>query len=408
MINQRKNTVASNVQCTRGRSKLCVCTIGSIPPSETFIRHHITRIAPGEAVVVCIADDAPVGIDEPVLLLGRSEANVRLAPLNTLLKCRNLIRTGNTKPLSTSNTKRLTAYMIENRVTAVLAEYGLTGNLIAEACRNAGARLFVHFHGWDISNALQNARTRWMYRRLTSRAESFICVSEFARKRLIAIGIPRSFIRVIPCGVDTNEFKPASKRIYGQFAAVGRFVEKKAPQNTIKAFAAATRDRPESSMRLVGYGPLLPQCRKLIRELGMESKITLHGAQPPEFVASLLAESYAFVQHSITAPNGETEGLPVAVLEAMSSGLPIISTRHAGIPEAVSDGENGYLVDENDVDGMAEAIRRLLDDPDSATEMGAVGRNRAKDLFSARRQMTALRELLGLPEHSELSPSSPP
>src|SRR5581483_7170629 len=101
-------------------------------------------------------------------------------------------------------------------------------------------------------------------------------------------------------------------------------------------------------------------------------------------------------QHSITAPDGDTEGLPVSILEAMACSLPVVATRHAGIPEAVEDGVSGFLVAEKDVNGMAIAMADLLENPERAKTMGMAGRERVCQNFTTTRSGERLRFVVGL------------
>ena len=119
----------------------------------------------------------------------------------------------------------------------------------------------------------------------------------------------------------------------------------------------------------------------------IEDKVRLHGAQTHDFVIGLMKEADIFIQHSITVQEtGDEEGLPVAILEAMALGLPVVSTYHAGIPEAVVNGSNGFLVEEGDVEGMADRIIALSKDLALRAEMGTSGWNRAKERFSWKRE----------------------
>jgi glycosyltransferase involved in cell wall biosynthesis len=127
----------------------------------------------------------------------------------------------------------------------------------------------------------------------------------------------------------------------------------------------------------------------------------MHGGQSRDFVAQLMQEASLFVQHSRTAANGDSEGLPVAILEAMASALPVVSTKHSGIPEAVRDRVTGLLVEEMDVDGMASALAELLDNPDRAIVMGIAGRERVLEHFSLAHACERLRAIMGfLPLHN--------
>jgi colanic acid/amylovoran biosynthesis glycosyltransferase len=109
-----------------------------------------------------------------------------------------------------------------------------------------------------------------------------------------------------------------------------------------------------------------------------------------------------FVQHSMVAPDGDSEGNPVAVMEAQLSGLPVVATRHAGIPEVVRDGETGVLVSEGDVDGMAAAMRRLVLEPALAARLGAAGQRRVSEQFTVQHHWAAI---AGLLERIVASPS---
>jgi glycosyltransferase involved in cell wall biosynthesis len=173
-------------------------------------------------------------------------------------------------------------------------------------------------------------------------------------------------------------------------------VEKKAPELTIRACADVLAHFPEVRLDIIGDGPLAETCSRLIRELGAGERIRLVGVQSSDYVAKAMRQGSIFVQHSITSTNGDTEGMPVAIIEAMASGLPVVATRHSGIPEAVIDRETGILVDEGDVLGMTEAIAGLLSDPSRAKAMGEAGRQRVLAHFTQAQMRDRLRKILGL------------
>jgi len=126
---------------------------------------------------------------------------------------------------------------------------------------------------------------------------------------------------------------------------------------------------------MVGGGPLFDETRELIANLGLNEQVTLTGVLKPEEIRTLMKTMRAFVQHSVTAANGDKEGTPVTVLEASSSGLPVVSTRHSGIKEAVIDGETGFLVDEYNIAGMAERMSILAESVELSVQMGKAARN---------------------------------
>jgi glycosyltransferase involved in cell wall biosynthesis len=289
------------------------------------------------------------------------------------------------------------AFFDMHRPDLVLAEYGPMGCLLAHACQKGGVPLYVHFHGYDASILLQEWWRVRQYRSLFRHVSGVIVPSQFLARKLAEIGCPEPKLHVSPYGVDTQIFSPSSRMKEQLLVAVGRLIKKKAPHISIQAFAGIANRYPEARLEMVGDGPLADQCRALISALSLEDRIRMHGVQGREFVARLMQQGSLFVQHSVTAENGDTEGLPVTILEAMASGLPVISTRHAGIPEVVSDGVTGLLVQENDVEAMARAIRELLDNPTRAMAMGAAGRDRVLAHFTQEMARDRLRAILGFP-----------
>jgi glycosyltransferase involved in cell wall biosynthesis len=260
-----------------------------------------------------------------------------------------------------------------------------------------GVRVFAHSHGRDVSVRLQDPWWRERYAAYAD-AEGVIAVSTHVQDRLIGLGIDRGRVHVIPCGVDVGPTPPTHPtRDHLQVVAIGRLVPKKDPLAAVAAFvrAAATDDRLRLSV--IGDGPLADDVARAVAESGVADRITLLGRQPHETVKQALRDADLFVQHSVVSPvDGDEEGLPVAVLEAMAAGVPVVSTRHAGIPEAVEDGITGLLVEEGDVAGMAEAIRGLAADDARRSDMGRRGHLRVLERFSWERERDDLRRLLGL------------
>jgi glycosyltransferase involved in cell wall biosynthesis len=215
------------------------------------------------------------------------------------------------------------------------------------------------------------------------------------RRKLIGLGAPENKIHYNPYGVDCDTFKVSDpSAAVPVLLAVGRFVDKKAPHLTIRAFAVARKDCPNARLRMIGDGPLLSQCRDLVDRLCLRESVEFLGAQPPEVVRKELRQARAFVQHSVEAASGDSEGLPNTILEAGASGLPVIATRHAGIPEAVVEGETGLLVDEGDVSAMAMGMSQLLLEPQLARRLGHAARQRMVNCFSIERSISGLWQIL--------------
>jgi glycosyltransferase involved in cell wall biosynthesis len=365
-------------------------------PSETFIRRHMQELLPGGTVVVAWdTHPAPAGrwqVDSPALVL-------RKLPPHPL--ARRLLRVAGRK-LGWDSPPRADAvkqFLEENQVKVILAEYLDYGLTWVEFARNQGVRFFAHAHGYDVSRLLRVRKWRTAYRRY-NQAEGVISMSHFAAEELAAAGVARHKIHVIPYGVDVPDEpspRPGGEPI--RCLAVGRMIGKKAPLLTLEAFRRASKACPALRLDYAGGGPLLPAAQQFVREHGLGDRVALHGPQPNTEVKRFLREADIFLQHSVRDPEtGDEEGLPVSILEAMAQSLPVVSTRHAGIPEAVCDGLTGYLVDERDCPGMAERLLALARDPDLRHHMGVAGWQRAKDHFTWERERKELLDIMDLHE----------
>lgn len=335
--------------------------------SETFIRAHIERLP---AKTVLVAGRPPTIESRPVLSMpARAAYKIRRA----------LLREG----LGRETTAAYVRAFRRHRVAAVLAEYGTTGVLVMDACRELGLPLIVHFHGYDASVHKVLEENAAAYREMFSRAAAIVAVSEAMRRKLISLGAPPANVHLIPYGIDCTAFDRSDPAAAAPvLLAVGRFIEKKAPHITIEAFSQAQRTVPQARLRMVGDGPLLEDCRTLAKTLGIADAVAFLGAQPHAVVQEEMRGARAFVQHSVEAVNGDCEGTPVAILEASASGLPVVSTRHAGIPDVVVEGETGFLVDEWDTEAMAARMGSLLRQAELARKLGAAARRRTQSRFS--------------------------
>ena len=261
------------------------------------------------------------------------------------------------------------------RPDVVLAEFGPKAAEIMLACERANVPLVAHFHGADASQHALLQLMKDRYQRLFKVAKAIIAVSRSMQQRLIDMGAPPEKVHYNCYGVDTDVFSGASPGKQPSTAlSVGRFVSKKAPQKVIFAFNAVAEQVPNARLRMVGDGPLLSVCRDLVHELRLEDRIELLGALPPEQVLAEMRRSRLLLQHSVVADDGDREGTPNVILEAMSTGLPVVATRHEGIADVVTHGTTGILVEEHDVRGMSEGLAVLCEDPEKATRMGRAAR----------------------------------
>jgi len=289
---------------------------------------------------------------------------------------------------------RLMLSFRENKIDLVLAQYGPTGVAMLPVCKALKIPLIVHFHGYDASVQEVLDTHKEGYQEIFKYATHIIAVSNVMRRKLLGLGCPENKISLITYGPNDLflDVKPLFKEKH--FVGIGRFTDKKAPYLTILAFSEVLKQFPDAKLTIGGDGKLLNTCNNLVKYLGIEDAVSLPGKLAPVEFRELLTRAVAFVQHSITAENGDSEGTPLAVLESSAAGLPVISTRHAGIPDVIIDSETGFLVDENDVHGMAAAMMKILADIDLARKMGNAGKQRIRKNFTMDMYISSLTEAL--------------
>ncbi|WP_010419560.1 glycosyltransferase [Anaerophaga thermohalophila] len=283
----------------------------------------------------------------------------------------------------------------ENNIEVILAEYGTAGADILPIAKFLKIPLFVHFHGYDASVKEVISQNMEKYNNMFDYASKVFAVSNIMKEKLIEMGCPANKIILNTYGPNSRflKIKPTFSEPRS-FVAIGRFVNKKAPYYTILAFKKVTLKYPDVKLYFGGEGELLEVSKNLIRVFQLENNIELMGRITPEEFEALLSKVSGFLQHSITAENGDMEGTPVAVLEASAAGIPVIATRHAGIPDVILDGKTGLLVDEHDVNGMANKIMEIIENPEKAKKMGAAGKERVKENFTMEKHLKTIENTL--------------
>lgn len=242
----------------------------------------------------------------------------------------------------------------------VHAHFGTDATDIWPSVKAAGLPMLVTLHGYDINihrewwEAGHGGIHRRVYpRRLLQMAHDpavhFIAVSQAIKRRAIEYGIPEGKITVCYIGVDTERFKPGGLPIdqrRKRILFVGRMVEKKAPLLLIRAFSEVRKQVPEAELVMIGDGPLLEDAKQLARTL--DGPVEFMGAQPSDAVLTQLHLARVFCLPSITAENGDAEGLPICLMEAQASGTPVVTTPNGGSAECVIEGATGIIIAEND------------------------------------------------------------
>jgi glycosyltransferase involved in cell wall biosynthesis len=279
------------------------------------------------------------------------------------------------------------------------AHFGPDGVYAMELCEDLSIPLIVTFHGFDITSSagallksFKPSSINYLLRRhqLSRSKAHFIAVSKFIETRLIAAGYPKARILQHYIGVDINKFSFGREAQDPFLLCVARHTEKKGLDILLKAFARIVDLFPRINLIQIGSGPLSGSLIQLTHELGLDGRVKFLGAQPHAKVVELMRSAYAFILPSRTAHGGDSEALGIVFNEASACGVPILSTWHGGIPEAVLHGETGLLAPENDDTILAENIRILLEDRNLAHQLGLRGRELVCDNFNITTQSKKL------------------
>jgi glycosyltransferase involved in cell wall biosynthesis len=293
--------------------------------------------------------------------------------------------------------RRLMPAIAEFAPELIYADYGMNGIYAVEIARVLKVPLVVHFHGFDASTQFHSQFYRRKIEGLLEYAARIIVPSEHV-KRLLVIACGRlGRIEVIPYGPDlgrVSRHRNVQRTIHPSLICLGRLVGKKNPLATVEAFVLVKTSFPEAKLTIIGEGPQRDALASRIRAYGLSDSVKLLGAMKHDEALAIMAQHWVFLQHSVTSLNGDQEGLPVSILEACALGLPVVSTIHSGIPEAIENGVNGYLVREHHYVSMAERVCRLLQDADLRSRMGQEGRKLVEQRFNLDARLCKINALM--------------
>ncbi len=289
--------------------------------------------------------------------------------------------------------RSLMRFLQREQVDVVLAEYGPVGASILDVCQDLDLPLVVHFHGFDSSRHSTLLEMNEAYTKLFAGASAIIVVSKRMKHDLVMLGCNPNKIKLIYYGAHPDFFSIVPNYESNNLLMVGRLTDQKAPHLSILAFAKVAQKYSHIRLRIIGDGELRGVCRDLILALGLSGRVDMLGSGGRELVVREFSNSVMFLQHSIEAVSGDREGTPVAILEAGASGLPVVSTRHAGIPDVVTP-DTGLLVEEGDIDAMADVICRLIEDRKLASEMGQRARRHVAESFGMVKHIEAVQSAL--------------
>lgn len=288
-----------------------------------------------------------------------------------------------------------------SRLSLIHAHFGPDGLYALRLAEENDLPLVVTFHGFDATVTGQNLlRTgkvsNWRFmlsRGKLARRARCLAVSQFIRDRLVKHGFPKERIAVHHIGVNTDAFSPGGRKDTRYLLCVCRLVEKKGVDQLLQAFARIASHHPDVGLVVAGEGPERGRLLALRETLGLRRRVSFLGAVSHGEVLRLMRGAELFALAARRAQSGDSEGLGMVLNEASSCSLPVVSSLHGGIPEAVLHGETGLLSPENDVAALAEHLHTLLSDRSLALRLGQRGREYVREEFDIVRQTAKLESL---------------
>jgi colanic acid/amylovoran biosynthesis glycosyltransferase len=277
--------------------------------------------------------------------------------------------------ISGAEARQLAFHLGRTRAALLHVYFGHIGIHLLPYLRRAQLPVLVSFHGADAGIDTGKAAHLKPLRSVFRHATLILPRSRAIAETLVALGCPEEKIRIHRTGVPLDRF-PFAQRYAPEdgrwrlFQAC-RLVPKKGIETTLRGFARFLTQHPGAKLTIAGEGPLAETLQELAEDLRIASRVTFPGFVSQAKLRDLLYQSHLFLHPSVTGPDGDTEGVPNALLEAMASGLPVVSTWHGGIPEAVQHGETGLLVPEHADAALAEAMLWLAANPDEYAAMSA-------------------------------------
>lgn len=252
----------------------------------------------------------------------------------------------------------------------------------------------VSFHGADAGVDMAKPSHRRAMEEVFANADEVQARSQSLADDLERLGCPKEKLRVQRTGIPLQEWpyveRAAPEDDVWRILQSCRFIPKKGLDLTLRAFSKVLQDFPKAKLVLAGDGPLSEELAKMAAELGMVESVTFTGFLPQEALRREVYAAHVFVHPSRTSSDGNREGIPNSMLEAMASGAAVVATRHGGIPEAVTDGESGLLVPEDDAEALTGALLRVLQNEAVRRGVGQAGHERVRAVFSQENNVRAL------------------
>lgn len=304
-----------------------------------------------------------------------------------LLKSVNFLSLG--KKALSLKVLHLIAPMLGSRFDIIHSHFGINGALaIYLKLMGVPGRYLTTFHGYDV-NSLPHKAPPGYYRELFTHGDRFTSNTDYTRKKAVALGCDEKKITILPVGLDITKFRFHPRQLSRgepvRLLTIGRLVEKKGHEYALKAVKALFAKGLDIRYSIAGDGPEKERLQGLASSLGISEKVEFLRDINEQEALELYSKCHIFVLPSVTAADQDREGQALVLQEAQATGMPVVSTRHNGIPEGVLDGVSAFLVPERDHLKLAEKIEYLVKRPSSWPAMGEAGRKFVEGKYDIRK-----------------------
>lgn len=327
------------------------------------------------------------------VVLTQARQNERVFPVETLYSSEDLPRLRRSAYRVTRKIRGTYAgyggILRKERAAVIHAHFGQEGYFCLEARRSAGVPMVTTFYGLDASALPRKRLWRRRFQRLFHEGELFLVEGPRMGESLVDIGCAYEKVHVHRLGVDLERIRHSRPEARHEDVVLmyANFREKKGHVYGLRACRKIIGSHPGLKVRIIGDGELRADVEREIWRLGLEDRVDLLGVLPHESCLEELRRASVLLYPSVTAADGDTEGgAPVALIEAMASGLAIVSSLHADIPTVAPDRRCALLFPERNVDGLAEGLDALLRSGRLREELGAAGRSHVEDAHDMRKQ----------------------
>jgi colanic acid/amylovoran biosynthesis glycosyltransferase len=291
-------------------------------------------------------------------------------------------------------------YIKKYKPNILFAHFGWDGYFALGLKNKFKIPLITRFYGYDIGILPRMRLWQIRYRQLFAQGDLFIVEGHYMKSALVQLGCPESKIAVHHLGIELDLIPYAERSLYNnelKILIAATFKEKKGLEYALRSLRHVIDDLAGIvvSIKIIGDGPLSGQLHTVARELGLESYIQWMGYQAHSVFIKELGLADIFLSPSVEAADGDTEGgAPVALLEAQASGIVVVSTFHADIPEVVINEKTGLLVRERDVDGLTQALLRLAKEKELYRALSIGARNHVMANHDAEKQGALLGDII--------------